>query len=136
MGTRATYQFETKGKYGINKKVTYYIHWDGYPAGAATYFKAAADLLAAHPRTEPGDDWRGNIAEAFVRANLLAEITPDHEAHGDTEYRYDVVTEYGAETTVKAYKREFTADDMTNWTVIFEGELKEFLTKYLEKEAA
>ena len=67
MSTRATYQFITEVS-----DVTCYIHHDGYPSGAAQYLFEAM------------------TAEKFIRKNENAEITLNHEFHGDTEYRYTV----------------------------------------------
>jgi hypothetical protein len=75
MATRATYTIHTKDR----TQYSFYIHWDGYPAGAAQYIKAA--LL--HTQNN-----RGNIADAFLRANSNAELTPSKDAHGDTEFHY------------------------------------------------
>lgn len=67
MSTRATYHFPD---------VTVYIHFDGYPDGAAEYFHAAMQ------------DERGSWGTRFIRRNELAEITGGE--HSDTEYRYTV----------------------------------------------
>lgn len=79
MGTRATYRFvNTKSGYP-QPKTTIYIHWDGYPEGAAVYFYQM--LLA---------DGKG-MAEQFIIGNAeLAEITGSHELHGDTQYQYTI----------------------------------------------
>jgi hypothetical protein len=71
MSTRATYQ--VNGKF-------FYIHYDGYPEGAAGYFYAMI--------VEPNK--RGGFAERFLRANDDAEFTKSHDYHGDTEYCYDL----------------------------------------------
>jgi hypothetical protein len=91
MSTRATYQ--------ING-TTFYIHYDGYEAGAAGYF------LNMH-RCATG---RGGLAERFLRGNELAEITASHEAHGDTEWRYTLI---GTQLTVR--KRT------GGWPVVWSG---------------
>ena len=75
MSTRATYHFTATEHH---QAITFYIHHDGYPAGAAHYF---ASMLAL-------DNERGGWPCMFLRANDGAEITASHEAHGDTEYRY------------------------------------------------
>jgi hypothetical protein len=77
MSTRATYQF-TDSKNNFTPTITYYVHYDGYPEGAAAYFWAAH-----HHANE-----RGGMCDKFIRANENAEHTRDHEAHGDTEYVY------------------------------------------------
>lgn len=76
MATRATYKFV-----GNNRQptVTFYIHHDGYPQGAAAHLRDAA--LAA---------CKGTMAEKFLRANEHAELTYDHDQHGDTDYRWTI----------------------------------------------
>ena len=74
MSTRVTYRFESKW----HGKQTFYIHSDGYPAGAAEYF-----FLAARFENKASN---GTLAESFFRANERAEFTLGHDAHGDTEY--------------------------------------------------
>lgn len=83
MATRATYRIEG---------MTFYCHWDGYPAGAAARF---AKMIAAHTKpTDRGHDTiarvRGGFAFSFIRGNNDAEPTDSHTAHGDTEYKYDL----------------------------------------------
>lgn len=110
MSTRATYSFLIGGK----PAVTVYIHHDGYPVGAAHYF-----WLAHH--NEGRDD---HPLTRFLRANERAEITGDHESHGDTEYRYTLT---GDQLT--AWERRWNGDTPT-WRVIFEGPLVAFINKY------
>ena len=76
MSTRATYQIRASRA----PTATFYIHHDGYPEGAAAYFDA---MLATFSARESG-----GYAEAFLRGNLRAELTTNHDEHGDTEYRY------------------------------------------------
>ena len=75
MSTRATYKIDG---------VCFYIHYDGYMDGAAVYFWNMHQAM---------DKGRGGCAEAFLRGNDLAEFTQSHDAHGDTEYRYDLTDE-------------------------------------------
>lgn len=79
MSTRATYKIDG---------TTFYIHHDGYPEGAAEYFKNALEWPDRAPERAPN----ATFADDFIRANLCAELTPGHDAHGDTEYRYTVTT--------------------------------------------
>lgn len=76
MTTRATYQISVPN----SRPITFYIHCDGYPQGAAHYFLKACLLEGA----------RGGLAEQFLRANARAEFAGDHAHYGDTEYRYTV----------------------------------------------
>lgn len=108
MSTRATYKFEN---------VTYYIHYDGYPEGAASYFQNA--LL--------GSNGRGGLESRFLRYNELAEVTESHEIHGDTEFRY----------TVKKIDNQniLCAQEYFDgkWEVIFSGTVYEFINKYIHE---
>lgn len=89
MSTRATYCFlQPKGSHCPT--ITYYIHHDGYPNGAAVYFKR---MLLAAERKQVGPR---QFAEQFLIANReVAEFTTHHDAHGDTEYRYTYIVENG-----------------------------------------
>jgi len=85
MSTRATYVIDGHG---------FYIHYDGYPEGAAGYFfnmiKAGAGVIESNPALK-GDylrDPRGGYGAHFLRGNVLAEFTEGHDTHGDTEYQY------------------------------------------------
>lgn len=111
MSTRATYKFEGEG---YRPAVTYYIHCDGYPEGAAGAFLAGAVFGNLH----------GGQAENFLRANDRAEFTGGHESHVDTEYRYTV--------TMKGH---LCAEKRMNlgtsqWSGIFTGELRDFIKRY------
>ena len=83
MSTRATYEIDGS---------IFYIHHDGYPAGAAFYlFNMVKASNAAGNRTG-WDVWdsqncRGGLAFAFISGNGNCEPTDGHDAHGDTEYR-------------------------------------------------
>lgn len=90
MSTRATYHI--KPAYQHDLAATFYIHHDGYPAGAAHYFAQMLNL----------DNERGGWPCMFLRANDGAELTDSHKAHGDTEYRYDLD---GKALTVTMYER-------------------------------
>lgn len=106
MSTRATYQFITN-PVSHQPRVTFYIHHDGFPEGAAQYLAAAMPLVS------------GGMAERFVRANQNAEFTSSHETHGDTDYRYTLDG-----TFLRAEKRN-TEDG--KWRGIFAGELVDFV---------
>lgn len=77
MSTRATYLF--KGD-DIRPDVCFYIHYDGYPEGAAEYFRDMLNQV----------NERGGLAGRFIRGNSYAEFTGGHNNHGDTEYRYTI----------------------------------------------
>lgn len=79
MGTRATYQFTTPE----DVTVCVYIHWDGYPQGAADYLAAALE----HARLNDISP-NSSLAEWFIAATKCM-LTPGHDAHGDTEFQYN-----------------------------------------------
>lgn len=76
MATRATYYIESP-----LGQATFYIHWDGYPEGAAFYFWNMHHHVGE----------QGSYADAFHRANDQAEITGNRDTHGDTEYHYELL---------------------------------------------
>ena len=100
MSTRATYSFELK--YNVGEWIHYYIHWDGYPAGAACYFNKMVCLL----EEEQGADGRmskkkknglnrvdinAGYAELFFVANSSQiEIIADSTQISDIEYKYEL----------------------------------------------
>ena len=118
MATRATYEFNSN-----DSRTTVYIHWDGYPTGAAVY------LYNMIMNTSKGD-----LATQFIRANKEAEITESHQRHGDTEYQY-TITGNDLHATIKASRTKviagFNSDVRTNQTY-FEGSLLGFIEQ--EKE--
>lgn len=121
MSTRATYQIGDG--FGI---ATIYIHHDGYPSGAAVYFEAARELAKTYERV--------SFLASFLWANKKAELTAAHDAHGDTEYRYDVTRGLKGGFNLTAYKRDSFLSE--NFSVIFSGTVDEFIERYLESNAA
>lgn len=118
MSTRGTYQFSDSSDRWI-PKTTVYVHYDNYPKGAASYFY---DML-----TNPS---KGDAATQFIRSNRHAEITKSHDAHGDTEYRYDL-NGTGPTAELKAYAR--TGDwDSPDWSLFFYGTVAGFIDRYTE----
>jgi hypothetical protein len=132
MATRATYELHELDK----EPVCLYLHWDGYPEGAAMYFRR---WLEEEKHTVLG----------FLKANPKAEITDGHEAHGDTEYRYTVHLKGSMdngcvvpETWVKAEEKKYgraqweglpeAPEDVVfyKWEQLFNGTLQEFVDKY------
>jgi len=123
MSTRATYTFSNTALAG--EDITVYIHHDGYPMGAAEYFRKAMD--------EKLDSGR-QLLEAFIAANDRAMITRCHEAHGDTDYRY---TTDGKQITVEHRKIEFTDKGYSeNWNTITESSLDDFISEQAYKQEA
>jgi hypothetical protein len=116
MSTRATYLFEP-GPNDLFPKTCIYIHWDGYPEGAANYFYDS--LMHAHQR--------GGWPNVFLRANDAAELTTSHDAHGDTEYRY---TLSGEGDVLTCQKRE--GDATESWPTQWSGPVHEFVNEHAE----
>jgi hypothetical protein len=118
MATRATYRIIPKGAHPF----TLYIHYDGYPAGAAMYFHRAIESqrkTADYGRPAGGKD----LPCAFIHANIeVVEFTMDHEIHADTEYRYT----YNVETDMM--RAEERMDFSSTWRVIYSGSLAGFLS--------
>lgn len=129
MSTRGTYKF--KGNRRNFVPDTYiYVHYDNYPEGAAAQFYN----LLINPS-------KGNMATQFIRSNEHAEITKNHDCHGDTEYRYEIEG-HGPEAEVICYERQFPngydykkADNQESWVGIAVQKLHEFIserTKYIK----
>lgn len=114
MSTRATYTIIDK-KRGKVERAHYYIHYDGYPDGAAEYFKKFAEYK----------NKRGGAICQFLRAVDLAEFTDDPDLHGDTEFHYEI---NAVDMSLKAYSMEW---DSPKRTLFFFGGMEEFLNKYL-----
>lgn len=123
MSTRATYLFNNNSL--AAEPVCVYIHHDGYPMGAAEYFRRAMN--------EKMDSGKP-LLEAFITANDGALITRDHQAHGDTEYRY---TTDGNNLHVE--KREISFSDngyQSLWFGIYDGDLHEFIASQMHLQEA
>ena len=112
MGTRATYEF----RHEYHPTQTFYIHWDGYPEGAAMYFLQMFEF----------NQWGASLAAKFFRANPTAEFTQGAEAHGDTDYHY--VVENRKIHCLKILRNYETGGCAYN--TVFRGDLYEFVNKY------
>ena len=119
MSTRATYQITS----GFST-ATVYIHHDGYLSGAASYFKDTIDLMRISGRS---------LLPCFLWANERAELTDCHDAHADTEYRYDLARQDGI-WNVTAYKRRSYYSDA--FEVVYDGNLSAFVNQHATQEAA
>jgi hypothetical protein len=126
MATRATYTF--KSDFG-DKHI--YIHWDGYPEGAAQYFQKMMELR--EERRQSLSDLRGGLTEQFIRANRGAEFTSHWEDHGDTEWHYEVGKEPHSAITLKVIKFSYDDSGERMGQRCFEGPLTEFIGKYLQE---
>lgn len=139
MSTRATYEFRTPWWDDRATTTTLYIHSDGYPTGAASYFKAALGFKPSAPNS--------NFVDCFFRANAMAEITGSHSAHGDTEYRYTVtqIGEWrtrtdpsyaslrGSERSTLRVVAQAGWED--RWETFFDGPVEEFVKQAKALEA-
>jgi hypothetical protein len=103
MSTRATYKIGEQ---------TFYIHHDGYESGAAEYFFNMVKESNRNIYEGTKHKWHaipaGGYVAHFFRGNDRTELTANHGAHGDTEYRYtlDVPT-----MTINVQKRMGSWDD-------------------------
>lgn len=124
MATRATYEIDF---------TTFYIHWDGYPKGAAGYFANALAYASSAEDRAPNV----SLADDFTHANPRAGLTRSHREHGDTEYRYTVRTtgDYRggrARFHITVHKRGSEA-----FRVIYVGDLRDFIREHsTQKEEA
>jgi hypothetical protein len=133
MATRATYTFIEPQR---DLKNSCYIHYDGYPMGAASYFEGMYQLMTTNSFSSRR---RGGFVEQFLRANELAEVTVDADMHGDTEFHYDLISDLDSEVRIVAYK--FTWSDKTldghnirQRVQFYEGTLTEFLKRYSSQD--
>lgn len=113
MSTRATYLF--KGD-DIRPDVCFYIHYDGYPEGAAEYFRDMLNQV----------NERGGLAGRFIRGNSYAEFTGGHNNHGDTEYRYTIHQDGKLEAWHRPINQDFKS--LGTW-----GHVAEFVNQYDQK---
>ncbi len=139
MATRATYRIkEISYCCGIKQYALqcFYIHWDGYPEGAASYFKSMlenfASLGASADSVKKVHYKRGQAVLAFGMVPL-ADFTDEKEAHGDTEYHYDVLYDHSsAAWHVCATKISRWGGDGRIDKEVFNGSLHTFLEAYLK----
>lgn len=126
MSTRATYQFHRNQ---LTCSATVYIHHDGYPEGAAIYLANAIGYEGDYEETEI------LTVERFIRANEGAHITKSHEAHGDTDYRYDFFP-FGLMEVSKReiYKNSF-GEYQEQWKKHWSGHLSDFLHINIEPKS-
>lgn len=120
MSTRATYKFKYTDEY--TPDTTFYIHHDGYQEGASTYFyNALIHYINGNSKS---------LITSFVAANVdKVGFTRDHDAHGDTEYRYTVTDD--KDLLVEALDNNILSEDVFN--VVFSGTIKDFVNEYAWK---
>lgn len=126
MATRATYRFDDQR--GIKdrqyERVDIYIHHDGYPAGAAEYFKIALDAKR-ESSISSGNPRRG-LLESFLTGNKRSEITHNYTKHKDTEYHY-ILIQFEDEYQFQAFSKNIEGGD---FHMFFDGTLEEFINQY------
>jgi hypothetical protein len=131
MSTRATYRISESIR-GDNLTNYFYIHYDGYPEGAAIYFK---QLLTYKSNAEEAH--RKTFAGCFEIGLKYSEKTEDHEVHGDTDYRYNLYF-HDKRRILRAYKRKLigsTIEDISEmWTQFYADDLDKFIDKYSKPE--
>ncbi len=118
MSTRACYEFE---------HATVYKHHDNYPSGAAHFLQNMLDWIAAN-----NDDMcpPTGYGEAFLRANIRAELTSCAADHGDLEYIYTIYPNgriHMAEIKYAAPRFYKTV------TTCYCGTIEDFIAKYDEE---
>jgi len=126
MSTRATYNFRNISEYSLINEITLYIHYDGYPEGAAWYFYDTLLYRLAHP------ECKGFGPEEMIRTVENARITKNHNYHGDTEYQYDIVVNeiFELQSNVTAYKVIYIKKGERKTELFFTGNVEDFIRKY------
>ena len=107
MSNRATYTIIEN-----NQESHFYIHHDGYSAGAAGYF---------YNFFSKGQG-SGGLLERFIRSNVQASITTSPDDHADTEYKY-VLNSAGL---LKQFYRTIDGD----WEDVFTGYVWDFVNEF------
>jgi hypothetical protein len=126
MSTRAVYGFKE------DAETTHwvYIHYDGYPEGAAIYFKNTA----VGKNVWPGDRFEADeFAAGFVASNKdgagKVRLSKGPKAHGDIEYIYIVSQRADKEIMVEAHDADLTEDGARIGRKFFDGTMVEFIEK-------
>ena len=131
MSTRATYRItEDKGEEFPTD--TFYIHYDGYPEGAAEYFHQLLTYREEQKVLLGTEFRRKSMAAMFEMGIPLSEKTKDHDAHGDTEYRYNLF--FGKiGNQVQAYKRksiDLGEQYFDHWEEFFKDDIDKFIKQF------
>lgn len=137
MSTRATYRIKEINSFG-NVSQYFYIHYDGYPEGAAVYFtQLLANFDALKEASLIGQhclSWRRG--KAIIAFGMLAytEFTSDARDHGDTEFHYDLAYSHREKAWfVEALAINRHCETPTT-EVLFDGPIADFIAKYTKKE--
>jgi hypothetical protein len=89
MGTRAIYTFK-----GFGEVYHVFVHYDGYPAGAADYFRRTLEggRIWGLPRYEPDEFAAGFVASIKDKGGNV-RIASKRTSYCDVEYGYTVEPE-------------------------------------------
>lgn len=119
MSTRATYEFVDE-----MDSFTVYKHYDGYPRCGLAAIANAQSMAWPLPRFEASD-----FAAAFVAANKTrggdVYLTTGKDAHGDTEFHYQV-REDGGTLLVKVWSLHSGGHDK----LVASGSINELLAAH------
>jgi hypothetical protein len=101
MATRTTIQLENTFGVGThNQIVTLYKHWDGYPSNVVPLIELAILNANVNPKDKT---FTSNVLAELIKLDNKIVITKSHEAHGDTEYQYNLK---GKDLEIKKYDFE------------------------------
>ena len=107
MATRTTIQLQnTLGD--IEQTVTLYKHWDGYPSNVRSLIELAVKNANVNPKDRR---YTSNVLSELIKLDDKIVITKSHEAHGDTEYQYNLK---GKNLEIKQY--DFITGNFINIT--------------------
>jgi hypothetical protein len=120
MSTRGTYRIHVDDGSSY-MALTFYVHSDNYPPGAAQHFKRAFAI------ENEGTYKQWNGMHFLKRFAMLqgTEFTHSHESHGDTEFRYDVWDGGESGMQVECWKRTQWSPKV--WESVFDGGMEEFI---------
>jgi hypothetical protein len=125
MGTRAIYTFK-----GFGEAHHVFVHYDGYPAGAASYFGSTLEggKVWALPRYEPDEFAAGFVASVKDRGGNV-RLAPNRRAFADVGYGYTVEPDKAIPSLLRLTVTacDFWGDKPKE-TKLWSGPLVEFVT--------
>lgn len=120
MATRAFYLFRER-----RTSTCLYLHWDGYPEGAASYFHNFVNYEGPHSPN-------ANAATRFILANpRMAEIVDSLDSVGGIEYQYILDTRDDG-LFITAIHVSLDSSLNTTKRTIFDGSLADFIAQHDE----
>lgn len=129
MSTRATYTIKTPNS--LVSRVCFYIHHDGYPKGAAAYFRAALERWVERCSQDIPED--ADLAASFFRANLNARLTQSPTLHADTEYHYECLPHLNI---IRAYRWVDEENGSRRRKLIQKSSIEDFVNHYADEGGA